>query len=111
MTREYIQHTWKLHFETEILVERMRADLLKNPGFDIGKAYKDLDQEDKGFFTAEDVGRYLSADGLDISTSQQERIFQRFNKRLHPERVGYVEFIEEITPRHWKELDSYFTKE
>jgi hypothetical protein len=60
-------HTWKLHFEAESLIENMRGNLLKNPGFDIGRAYKDLDLEDKGYFTPDDLGRYLSSNGLDIS--------------------------------------------
>jgi len=40
---------------SETLIEKMRQKLLKNPFFDIGKAFKEIDQASNGYFTAEDV--------------------------------------------------------
>jgi Ca2+-binding EF-hand superfamily protein len=43
--------------------------MLKNPYFDISKAFKDLDQDEKGFVSANDIGKYLSQNNIDISTT------------------------------------------
>jgi len=48
---------------------------------------------------AEDIGRYLSERGVQISRMQEYLIFERFNKRQVQDRVNYAEFIEEVTPR------------
>jgi Ca2+-binding EF-hand superfamily protein len=45
----------------------MRQNMLKNPYFDISKAFKDLDQEDKGYLSADDIGKYLSQNNINIS--------------------------------------------
>ena len=44
-----------MHFLVEKIVEMMRQKLLKNPFFDISKAFKEIDQESKGFIVAKDV--------------------------------------------------------
>jgi Ca2+-binding EF-hand superfamily protein len=73
--------------------------MLKNPYFDISQAFKDLDTEEKGFISQSDIGKYLSQHNIDISTTNQELIFLRFNKRSHADKINYAEFIEEMTPR------------
>ena len=51
---------WSLHFRAEKLIEYMRQNMLKNPFFDISKAFKDLDLDSRGHITANDIGHYLS---------------------------------------------------
>jgi len=41
-TRILYQQCWKMHFLSEVLIERMRQKLLKNPFFDISKTFRDL---------------------------------------------------------------------
>lgn len=94
-----MERIWSLHFETEKLVEFMRQNMLKNPYFDISKAFKDLDQEEKGYVSADDIGKYLSQNNINISQISEELIFMRFNKRQQADKINYAEFIEEMTPR------------
>ena len=98
-TRDLMEKIWSLHFEAEKLIEYMRQNMLKNPYFDISKAFKDLDQDEKGFISANDIGKYLSQNNIDISVTNQELIFMRFNKRQQADKINYAEFIEEMTPR------------
>ena len=46
-----------MHFLVEKIVEGMRQKLLKNPFFDISKAFKDIDNDKKGFIIAKDVSK------------------------------------------------------
>lgn len=77
----------------------MRQNMLKNVYFDISKAFKDLDVEEKGYIVANDIGNYLSSQHITISNITQELIFLRFNKREQAEKIVYSEFIAEMTPR------------
>jgi len=52
------EHTWKIHFVSEVIIEQMRQNLLKNPFFDISKAYQNLDADRKGFVVAKDVSLF-----------------------------------------------------
>ena len=73
----------------------MRTSMLKNPFFDLGKSFQELDADQKGHLTAEDLIKFLSAN----SEIEHHLVFQRFNKRSQPDKVNYAEFIEEITPK------------
>lgn len=49
-----------MHFLVEKIVEGMRQKLLKNPFFDISKAFKDIDSDSKGYIVAKDVSYIFS---------------------------------------------------
>jgi Ca2+-binding EF-hand superfamily protein len=49
--------------------------MLKNPYFDIKKAFMDLDKEGKGHVSVNDIGQYLSDNQINISSTNQELIF------------------------------------
>ena len=57
-TRSLFQTIWSMHFLIEKIVEMMRQKLLKNPFFDISKAFKDIDHDGKGYIVAKDVSFY-----------------------------------------------------
>ena len=59
LTREIYQQIWQLHFIVETLVENMRQRMLKNPNFDISKAFRDIDANSKGHITAQYVSKNL----------------------------------------------------
>ena len=50
-TRDLYKQNWIVHLKTEKLIENMRQLLLKNPGFDISKAFKMIDKDNKGYIT------------------------------------------------------------
>lgn len=51
--------------------------MLKNPVFDLGKSFQELDEEQKGHISAEDLIQYLDGN----SEIEHHLVFQRFNKR------------------------------
>ena len=61
----------------EELVEHMRTSMLKNPFFDLGKSFQELDEEQKGYITAEDFIQDLDGN----SDIEHHLVLQRFNKR------------------------------
>jgi hypothetical protein len=55
-TKSMYEQTWKLHFESERLIEYMRSKLLSNPYFDLNKSYyEDLDADKDSCVNAQDV--------------------------------------------------------
>ena len=80
-TKQLYEQCWALHFRIESTVEMMRQKLLKNPFFDISKAYRDIDSSKKGYIIAGDLGKFLDLHDVTITKQQEQLIFERFNKR------------------------------
>ena len=53
-----IKQIWFAHIKVERETEQLRQSLLRNAFFDIQKAFKTIDWENKGYITADDV-RYI----------------------------------------------------
>ena len=54
-TQELYKQVWLEHFACERETEAMRQQLLKNPFFDIQKAFKTIDTNSNGHITIDDV--------------------------------------------------------
>eukprot|EP00347_Sterkiella_histriomuscorum_P009319 403341661 len=98
-TRELYRECWMQHFMCEKETEILRQRLLKNPFFDLQKAFKTFDTQNKGFIVIEDIGKALQLNGHNITGLQLKLLFSKFNRQIQDNTVNYAEFIEEITPR------------
>ena len=56
-----IKQIWFAHIKVERETEQLRQSLLRNAFFDIQKAFKTIDWENKGYITSDDV-RYTLID-------------------------------------------------
>lgn len=79
-TRALYKRVWEQLFKSEYNIEMDRQKLLKNPTFDIQKAYMlfaDPNSEENGNIKRQDLGRVLELDG-----PYRDILFARFNKRM-----------------------------
>ena len=79
-------------------IESERQLLLKNPYFDIQKAFKLFESANEhnkpaGYITRDDFSRTLMLDD-----PHTDILFQKFNRRQQGI-ISYAEFIEEVSPK------------
>lgn len=99
-TRALYRSLWEQLFKSEAQVELQRQNLLKNPTFDIQRAYKAFDpaaKEVNGEFVGS-IKRDALGRVLDLEGPYRDILFARFNKRMQVDAISYSEFIEEVTP-------------
>lgn len=97
-TQFLCRHLWEQLFVAEMAIESERQLLLKNPYFDVQKAFRLFESNDDlgkpaGFITRDDLLRTLMLDD-----PHTDILFQKFHRRQQGI-VTYAEFIEEVSPK------------
>ena len=87
-TKSLYCETWEAVFSSESEIEQTRQQLMKDPYFDIKKAFRSLivDSYNCVEIAREDLGELL---GLD--RAHRDILFARFNKRPNSDSISYAE--------------------
>ncbi len=97
-TRDYLRHTFDVHFEVESHAEYMREDLNRSRTFSIHDAFTAVDKDRKGYITRHEFSDILREYGFYALPTEITWLVDRYD-RDRDGRVSYSDFVDEILPK------------